>query len=94
MSDDTFYLYLRQIVINPRPEFPLDRVVISTDEYAIVEEKGLLTTPGSVLENIQFAAKLNGLRRGFHVKKQSFAPIFRFNCLEKSKNSLRKIKYF
>ena len=86
MSDDTFYLYLRQIVINPRPEFPLDRVVISTDEYAIVEEKGLLTTPGSVLENIQFAAKLNGLRRGFHVEGQPFARIFPFQLLETGKN--------
>jgi len=61
---DTFYFFIERLTVNPSPEFPLDRVIINQDAFASAEEKGLLSTPGSVIENIQFQGCLTGLSAG------------------------------
>ena len=61
LNGNTFCLSIDGLVLTPRPNNPLERHVIIDSVYQSAMDSGLLDSPGSPLEDIQFELDVKGL---------------------------------
>ena len=61
LVDDTFCLGISGLVLTPRPNNPLSRLVLIDSVYNLAMDAGLLNTAGSPLEDTQFELDIRGL---------------------------------
>ncbi|XP_050421986.1 intermembrane lipid transfer protein VPS13B-like isoform X2 [Adelges cooleyi] len=68
-DQDTIIIQIDSIKINQNPENPITRTPIRKDLYIEAEKKGLLTIPGSIIEDRQYQIMINdfSIRCGFWV---------------------------
>ena len=64
LIDDTFCVSLLNLNLTPRPDNPLTRLIIDQSIYQSAQASGLLSAPGSPLEDQQFALTVTGFSCG------------------------------
>ena len=66
LNGNTFCLSIDGLVLTPRPNNPLERHVIIDSVYQSAMDSGLLDSPGSPLEDIQFELDVKGTNIFYH----------------------------
>ena len=72
-QSDTCCLTIDRLVLTPRPNNPLERLVVIESIYELANEAGLLKSAGSPLEDTQFELELLGLTFATAVWKRQLA---------------------
>ncbi|XP_025418587.1 vacuolar protein sorting-associated protein 13B-like [Sipha flava] len=76
-NHDTVIIQVNSVKINQNPENPIARTPLRKDLYAEAEKRGLLTIPGSIVEDRQYQIIINGfsIKTGFWI---DFKQVLKF----------------